>query len=114
LTMGYALKMNNEIIPLTRFIDPDTLIQNTSNTIVFESDDNLKENIFKVFSTGTSVERAEEKLNEILCCLPKIDAPNLNYTNLFRIIIINFQDAYDFDIRSILCTKTDGLFRLKR
>lgn len=101
LTMAYALKVNKELIPLTRFIDPEILLQSTTNTIVFESDENLKENLFEVFSTGTSVERASEKLNEILCCLPKIDAPNLSYDDLFRIILINFQDAYDFDIRSI-------------
>ncbi|MBI3133110.1 MAG: radical SAM protein [Bacteroidetes bacterium] len=101
LTMGYALKQGNELVPLTRFIDPEMLLENTTNTIVFESDENLKENIFKIFSTGTSVERAGEVLNEIMCCLPKIDAPNMTYSDLFRIILINFQDAYDFDIRSI-------------
>jgi 7,8-dihydro-6-hydroxymethylpterin dimethyltransferase len=101
LTMGYALKLNGEVFPLTRFLDPEMLLHDASNTIVFESDQNLHANIFKVFSTGTSVERASEPLSEIMCCLPKIEAPNLDYSNLFRVILINFQDVYDFDIRSI-------------
>ena len=101
LTMGYALKIDNEIHPLTRWVDPDSLINNTSNTIVFEQDEKLKENIFSLFSTGTSVEAAESDLAEIMCCLPKINAPDLSYSNMFRIIIINFMDAYDFDLRTI-------------
>jgi len=33
--------------------------------------------------------------------LPEIDAPNLNYDNLFRIIIMQFIDAHNFDVRAI-------------
>ncbi len=29
------------------------------------------------------------------------DAPDLDYDNLFRIIIMNFMDAYDFDVRAV-------------
>jgi uncharacterized radical SAM superfamily Fe-S cluster-containing enzyme len=36
-----------------------------------------------------------------MCCLPHIDAPNLGYDNLFRIIIMQFIDAYNFDVRAI-------------
>ena len=36
-----------------------------------------------------------------MCCLPQINAPNLGYDNLFRIIIMRFIDAYDFDVRAI-------------
>ena len=36
-----------------------------------------------------------------MCCLPNIDAPNLGYDNLFRIIIMQFIDAYNFDVRAI-------------
>ena len=54
-----------------------------------------------LFSTGNSVEVAEENLKSILCCLPHIDAPHLGYENLFRIIIMQFIDAYNFDVRAI-------------
>ena len=37
----------------------------------------------------------------MLCCLPNIAAPNLTYENVFRIIIMNFIDAYNFDVRSV-------------
>ena len=54
-----------------------------------------------IFSTGISVDRAEENMKQLLCCLPQIEAPGLGYENLFRIIIMRFIDAYDFDVRAI-------------
>jgi len=40
-------------------------------------------------------------MHQLLCCLPQIHAPGLSYENLFRIIIMRFIDAYDFDVRAI-------------
>jgi uncharacterized radical SAM superfamily Fe-S cluster-containing enzyme len=36
-----------------------------------------------------------------MCCLPHIDAPELGYDNLFRIIIMQFIDAHNFDVRAV-------------
>jgi len=101
LVMGYALKLNNQVFPLTRYIDPAQLLDNSKNTIVYEQDDALKEQMINIFSTGISVDRVEENMNQLLCCLPQIQAPGLTYNNLFRIIIMRFIDAYDFDVRAI-------------
>lgn len=101
LVMGYALKLDNEVFPLTRYINPDDLLNNSKNTIVYEQDEHLHGKMIELFSTGNSVECAEENLKSILCCLPKIDAPELGYNNLFRVIIMQFIDAYNFDVRAI-------------
>ncbi|WP_300598624.1 radical SAM protein [Niabella sp.] len=101
LVMGYALKLNNHVFPLTRYIDPAQLLDNSRNTIIYEQDDALKEQMIHIFSTGISVDRVEENMNQLLCCLPQIQAPGLTYNNLFRIIIMRFIDAYDFDVRAI-------------
>ncbi|SDD15967.1 radical SAM protein [Niabella drilacis] len=101
LVMGYALKLNNQVFPLTRYIDPAQLLDNSKNTIIYEQDDALKEKMIDIFSTGISVDRVEENMNQLLCCLPQIQAPGLTYNNLFRIIIMRFIDAYDFDVRAI-------------
>ncbi|ANH79803.1 radical SAM protein [Niabella ginsenosidivorans] len=101
LVMGYALKLNNQVFPLTRYIDPAQLLDNSRNTIIYEQDDALKEKMINIFSTGISVDRVEENMNQLLCCLPQIQAPGLTYNNLFRIIIMRFIDAYDFDVRAI-------------
>jgi uncharacterized radical SAM superfamily Fe-S cluster-containing enzyme len=101
LVMGYALKLGEQVFPLTRMINPDDLLDNSRNTIVYEQDEKLKMHLLNMFSTGNSVDRAGEHLKSIMCCLPEIDAPNLSYDNLFRIIIMQFIDAHNFDVRAI-------------
>jgi hypothetical protein len=101
LVMGYALKMGKEVTPLTRYINPDDLLNSGKNTIIYEQDEQLHEKMIQLFSSGNSVEKASENLKSIMCCLPEIDAPNMGYDNLFRIIIMQFIDAYNFDVRAI-------------
>jgi uncharacterized radical SAM superfamily Fe-S cluster-containing enzyme len=101
LVMGYALKIGEEILPLTNLIDPEVLLNNSKNTIVYEQDERLHEHVLKIFSTSQSVESISSEFKELLCCLPQIIAPDLGYENLFRVIIMNFMDAWDFDVRAI-------------
>ncbi len=101
LAMGYALKIEGEVIPLTRYLNPQDLLDNSKNTIIYEQDEKLHEHMIQLFSTGNSVECATNELHSIMCCLPQINAPSLGYENLFRIIIMRFIDAYDFDVRAI-------------
>ncbi|MBL7702483.1 MAG: radical SAM protein [Ferruginibacter sp.] len=101
LVMGYALKLAGQTFPLTRYIDPSHLLDNSRNTIVYEQDQALHQQMINIFSTGISVDRVEENMKQLLCCLPQIEAPGLGYDNLFRIIIMRFIDAYDFDVRAI-------------
>lgn len=101
LAMGYVLKLDEEVFPLTRYINPADLLDNSKNTIVYEQDEGLHQKMFEIFSTGTSTDKASDKLNSLLCCLPFVEAPNLSYNNLFRIIIMQFIDAHNFDVRAI-------------
>lgn len=101
LVMAYALKLEDNVLPLTRYVNPADLLDNSKNTIIYEQDEVLHSKMIELFSTGNSVECAEENLKSIMCCLPKIDAPNLGYNNLFRIIIMQFIDAYNFDVRAV-------------
>lgn len=101
LVMGYVMKLEGNIIPLTRYINPADLLDNSKNTIVYEQDQALHEKMFEIFSTGTSTDKASSKLHSLLCCLPFVKAPKLSYDNLFRIIIMQFIDAHNFDVRAI-------------
>ncbi len=101
LVMGYALKLAGQVIPLTRFIDPAMLLDNSKNTIMYEQDEKLQSQLLKIFSTGISVDKVGADMHQLLCCLPQISAPGLKYENLFRIIIMRFIDAWDFDVRAI-------------
>jgi len=101
LAMAYALKLDGEVIPLTRYLNPQDLLDNSRNTIIYEQDERLHQHMIQLFSTGNSVECAADELQSVMCCLPQINAPSLGYDNLFRIIIMRFIDAYDFDVRAI-------------
>lgn len=101
LAMGYVLKLAGQIFPMTRYVDPAVLLNNSRNTIVYEQDEQLHAQMLKIFSTGISVDRVDDNVKELLCCLPQIHAPGLSYDNLFRIIIMRFIDAWDFDVRAI-------------
>ncbi|MCH5584101.1 radical SAM protein [Shimazuella sp. AN120528] len=102
LAMGYALKTEDEPIPLTRLIDPNILLQGGRNTIVFERDEELKARIFELFSTNHSPHTSALSLKQLLCCLPLVSAPKeIAYDNVFRVIIMQFMDAYDLDVRSV-------------
>ncbi|MEO8211412.1 MAG: radical SAM protein, partial [bacterium] len=101
LMMGYVLKLQENYFPLTRYINPKDLLDNSKNTITYEQDQELHRKMFEIFSTGTSTDKALSKLHNLLCCLPLVEAPDLSYDNLFRVIVMQFIDAHNFDVRSI-------------
>jgi uncharacterized radical SAM superfamily Fe-S cluster-containing enzyme len=102
LGMAYALKINGSVVPLTGLIDPQVLINGGRNTIVYEQDEAVREGILKLFATNHSPTSSATTLRDLLCCLPAIEAPaKLGYANLFRIILMQFIDAYSFDVRSV-------------
>ncbi|HZS04650.1 MAG TPA: radical SAM protein [Blastocatellia bacterium] len=102
LAMAYALKLGGRVIPLTGLIDPQILINGRRNTIIYEQDDEVREHIFKLFATNHSPASGAASLRDLLCCLPAVSAPaGFGYENLFRVIIMRFIDAYDFDVRSV-------------
>lgn len=102
LAMAYALKLGGNVVPLTGLIDPQILINGGGNTIVYEEDQAVREGVLKLFATNHSPESSVTSLRDLLCCLPTIDAPaNLDYRNLFRVLIMQFIDAEAFDVRSV-------------
>jgi 7,8-dihydro-6-hydroxymethylpterin dimethyltransferase len=42
------------------------------------------------------------KMEQLLCCLPLVAVPQgLIYENVFRILIVQFLNPYNFDVRSV-------------
>jgi uncharacterized radical SAM superfamily Fe-S cluster-containing enzyme len=106
LAMAYAIKTEEGTVPLTRWLDPQTLVEGSGNTIVFERDAGMREvvkdQVFKLFSTNHSPESQANCLSELMCCLPLISAPSaLRYDNVFRVLIVQFMDAYSLDVRAL-------------
>ncbi|HEY3929051.1 MAG TPA: radical SAM protein [Candidatus Koribacter sp.] len=102
LAMAYALKVGEQVMPLTGMIDPQILINADRNTVLYEQEDELKQQIFRLFSTNHSPQSGANSLRDLLCCLPQVSAPgSFGYENVFRVIIMQFIDAHAFDVRSV-------------
>jgi uncharacterized radical SAM superfamily Fe-S cluster-containing enzyme len=102
LAMAYALKREGAVTPLTSMVPPEVLINAAGNTILYEQDTVVRENLFKLFATNHSPRSGAGSLRELLCCLPRVLVPDdLGYENIFRVIIMQFIDAHSFDVRSV-------------
>ncbi len=102
IAMGYALKIGGRVVPLTGLVDPKVLLEGTRNTIVFERDEGLKARLTALLSTGHSPQSSALSLKSLLCCLPMAQVPeSLDYKNVFRVLIMQFLDPYNFDVRSV-------------
>lgn len=102
LAMGYALKLGDQVIPLTGLLTPETMVKIIPNTVLYEQNEELKQKIFELFSTRHSPDSATTSLKQLLCCLPLIPVPDtITYNNVFRVMIVQFLDAYNFDVRSV-------------
>ena len=102
LSMGYALKTPLGVVPLTRYVGADALLTGPRNTIVFESDPILKNEVFKLFSTNLGPEGQANCLSSLMCCLPNVQAPaSIGYDKVFRVLIMAFMDAVNFDVRAM-------------
>jgi uncharacterized radical SAM superfamily Fe-S cluster-containing enzyme len=102
LAMAYALKIDGKIVPLTGLIDSEVLINGARNTIVYEQDSVIRDCLFKLFATNHSPASGATSLRDLLCCLPRVQAPDdLGYKSIFRVLIVQFLDAHAFDVRSV-------------
>ena len=102
LAMAYALKSDQGLLPLTGLIDPQILIEGGRNTIIYEQDRTLQAEVFRLFSTNHSPDSSARSLRDLLCCLPRVAAPeSITYRDVFRVIIMQFLDAHSFDVRSV-------------
>jgi uncharacterized radical SAM superfamily Fe-S cluster-containing enzyme len=101
LAMAYAIKDGDSFRPLTHLIPPEVLLAGPRNTIVFERDPALKAQVFKLFATNHGPEGQARELRELLCCLPQIDGGELSYDDVFRVLIMQFIDAWNFDLRAM-------------
>lgn len=102
IAMAYALKMGDQVFPLSDLMDPAVLLNRGGNTIRYEGDVTIQTEIFKLFALNHSPQSSSHAVANLLCCLPGIEIPAaLNYENIFRVIIMEFLDPYNFDVRSV-------------
>ncbi|NEO88897.1 MAG: radical SAM protein [Moorea sp. SIO3G5] len=102
LAMAYALKLNGKVIPLTGLIDPSKLVEIAPNSVIYEQEEDFKSKLFELFSTSHSPVSSATSLKQLLCCLPMVSVPEgMTYENVFRVMIVQFLDPYNFDVRSV-------------
>jgi uncharacterized radical SAM superfamily Fe-S cluster-containing enzyme len=102
LAMAYALKLEGSVMPLTRMIQSNQLVNILGNTVLYEQDPEVKRLVFELFSTSHSPESSAWTMGQLLCCLPEIAVPpQISYDNIFRVMIVQFLDALNFDVRSV-------------
>ncbi|MFK7915917.1 MAG: radical SAM protein [Pseudomonadales bacterium] len=107
ISIGYALRNHGEtaaqdtLIPVSGAISKEMLLSGSENSITFEKNETLKAAFMRAYSLDACTDAAEEKLHELLCCLPRFEAPGLDYGDVFRVVIMSFMDAYDFCISSV-------------
>jgi uncharacterized radical SAM superfamily Fe-S cluster-containing enzyme len=102
LAMAYALKVKGQVIPLTGLLDPTAFLDAMPNSVLYEQNAELKKKIFKLFSTNHSPDSSATTLKQLLCCLPLIPVPTgITYENVFRVVIMQFLDPFNFDVRSV-------------
>lgn len=102
IAMAYAIKIDDKVVPLSGVIGSDVLLKEAGNTIQYESDPAVRAKIFELFSLGKTTGTVSHAIGDLLCCLPKLEFPSeLSYKNIFRIIIMEFLDKYNFDVRSV-------------
>ncbi len=100
LSMAYAIKTPAGVVPLTRLIPAEVLLAGPRNTIVFERDPELKAQIFKLFANNHGPDMQARGLRDLLCCLPRVASPDIAYDQVFRVLIMAFIDARNFDVRA--------------
>jgi hypothetical protein len=101
LAMAYAIKTPSGLKPLTHLIPPEVLLAGERNTIVFEKDPALKERLFRLFATNHGPGGQAHALADLLCCLPQVQSPGIGYDQVFRLLIMHFMDAWNFDLRAM-------------
>lgn len=116
LAMAYALKRNGRVTPLTSMISSEVLINGAANTILYEQDSAVRDNLFKLFATNHSPSSSAGSLRELLCCLPKIWVPNVpsdgNRPESSTGAVGTAVDGGTADSRSTLPLTYENIFRI--
>ena len=72
------------------------------STIIYERTRAIQEHVRQLFSTAHSPTSGALALRQLLCCLPQVELPtDVGYANVFRVIVMQFLDPHNFDVRSV-------------
>ena len=102
ISIAYGLRNGTKVTPITQLIPKQELLAVAPNTVSFEAYPALKDRLFDLLSLASSGERTKTVLGDLLCCLPQVEVPeNLGYDKIFRIVIVQFLDKYNFCVATV-------------
>jgi 7,8-dihydro-6-hydroxymethylpterin dimethyltransferase len=102
IAIAYGLRSGDKVTPITQLIPKSELLAAAPNTMSFERYPELKNRMFDLLSLASSGERTKAVLGDLLCCLPQIEVPSdLGYDKVFRIVIVQFLDKYNFCVATV-------------
>jgi uncharacterized radical SAM superfamily Fe-S cluster-containing enzyme len=106
LAMGYAIRLPNTIVPLSRLIEPQSLLALGGNTICYEQEPDVKKHLETLFSAGIPPKIAESTLAKLCCGTHHVNGYGnellqIEYSKVFRVVIMQFMDAFSMDLRSV-------------
>ena len=101
ICIGYGLRNGSVVSPITALLPRDVIL-NGPNTISYEAYPKLRAALYELLSLATAQANTEDKLGQLLCCLPQAMVPaEISYANSFRVVILQFLDRYNFDLATV-------------
>lgn len=105
ICVGYAIKNGKDILPVTGKI-PREMITEQKGTIAFEQDKEFIKTVVHAVTLdtalGENIINKESVKRKLFCCWPEFIAPeDMTYERVFRIVIMEFTDIYNFDSTNI-------------
>lgn len=109
ISMTYAYVKGKNVKPLPRYIDVKSYLDVVGNQVNFRVEDMkgvVGSALLRLWSASMPLS-TKNALHDFSCCLPvapqalsQQEHASLLYENMFRIVIIAFMDAWNFDVRS--------------
>ena len=99
ISIGYGLRHEGGIEPLTHLFPAEALVQATPNSVALEGNPDLRAKLIELLSLSCAGQQSANVLQEVLCCLPLVEAPpEIGYDRVFRVTIVQFLDRFNFCI----------------
>ena len=108
ICVGYAIKnFKNDYAELHAVTGqlPKSYMTEPKGTIAFEQNEDFVQSVIETINLETAMGEAilKEKIKQkLFCCMPSFLTPkNMAYEHVFRIVIMEFTDVYNFDATNI-------------
>jgi uncharacterized radical SAM superfamily Fe-S cluster-containing enzyme len=102
ISIGYGLKVDGRVEPLTHLFPQEALVQQTPNSITLEAKTELRRLLIELLSLSCAGQQSADTLREVLCCLPLVEVPTeIGYDRVFRVTIIEFLDRFNFCLAGV-------------